>query len=59
MAEIVNLNKVRKARLKTCSAALAKQNRIIFGQTRSERLASETDRIRRETALDQHRLDKP
>ena len=51
MAEIINLNKVRKDRARAAKAALAKQNRLLFGRTKNTKAmveknaASETIRL--------------
>lgn len=59
MAEIVNLNRARKARLKADKAAAALSNRATFGRLKAERIATEAERIRTRDHLDQHRLDRP
>ncbi|RAU21539.1 DUF4169 domain-containing protein [Paramagnetospirillum kuznetsovii] len=39
MAEIINLNRVRKTKAKEKKAAQADTNRVVFGRTRAEREA--------------------
>ena len=48
MAEIVNLNRVRKAKARDAADAKATENRATYGQTKAERarLASEKAKLR-------------
>lgn len=50
MAELINLNKARKAKAKAADKAAAASNRVKFGQPRSAKLATklEAERARRE-----------
>ena len=50
MAEIVNLNKARKARARAEAARQAEENRVRFGRTRHERDTAATlvDKARRD-----------
>ena len=60
MAEIVNLNKARKARQRVERAQTAEQNRAIFGESKSDKAKRQTegDRVRR--AFEGHRrVDDP
>ncbi|WP_448662567.1 DUF4169 family protein [Sphingomonas sp. CJ20] len=52
MAEIINLNKARKARAKAAAGATADANRIAFGRTKAERAADDAARARAEKLLD-------
>jgi hypothetical protein len=52
MAEIVNLNRVRKARAKADATTRAEANRAKFGRTRAEREAQAADQARRAALLD-------
>lgn len=56
-AEIINLNKVRKARARAERSALAAENRVKFGRSKAERkeLAADVEKRRRE--LDGTRRD--
>ncbi len=57
MAEIINLNKARKARVKEHAKDKAVENRVRFGRTKIEKVA---DRLVEETArkkLDDARLN--
>ena len=57
MADIINLNKARKARAKATSAAKAVENRAKFGRTRAERALDQTRKDRAADHLDQHKLN--
>lgn len=50
MAELINLNKARKAKARESDKAQAAENRVRFGQTKSEKRVSKLDaeRARRE-----------
>lgn len=52
MAEIINLNKARKARGKAANAQKAVENRVRFGRTKAEKLADAAERARTERLLD-------
>jgi hypothetical protein len=52
MAEIINLNKARKARAKAASAAKAVENRAKFGRTSAEKARDAAERMRGERSLD-------
>ena len=56
MAEIVNLNRARKARARRASEREADANRIRFGRTRAERAAARDAVSEAERGLDGHRL---
>lgn len=59
MAEIINLNRVRKAKSKEAAVRQADENRIRFGRTKTEKQVAETveDKLRR--LLDGHKMDEP
>lgn len=57
MAEIINLNKARKARAKAAASAQADANRARFGRTRAERAAEDAERARAEKQLDATKRD--
>jgi len=59
MAEIVNLNRARKARAKVDAKRTAEANRLTFGRTKVERLTTQTERERDAARLDGHKLEKP
>lgn len=52
MAEIVNLNRARKARDKAEAKSTAAANRVAFGRTRAERDAADRARDRAARLLD-------
>jgi Arc/MetJ family transcription regulator len=52
MAEIVNLNRVRKAKAKVGAAMAAEINRAKFGRTKAERDAEAAEQARRNALLD-------
>lgn len=57
MAEIINLNKARKAKARAVSAAKAVENRAKFGRTRAEKARDEAERARIERAVDESKRD--
>jgi hypothetical protein len=57
MAEVVNLNRARKARLREEAERRAAANRAAFGRTRQERLKTESERERAAHEIDGKRLD--
>lgn len=59
MAEIINLNRARKARDKAASKAEAAANRVAHGLSRAERNAAKTERERQSRLLDQTKRDVP
>ena len=52
MAEIVNLNRVRKAKARTDKTAKADANRAKFGRTKADKDAEKADAERRAALLD-------
>jgi hypothetical protein len=54
MAEVINLNKARKARAKAEAKTRAEQNRAAHGVTKAEKQKSATERKLAERKLDQH-----
>jgi hypothetical protein len=57
MAEIVNLNRVRKGRKREDEKAEAAANRARFGRTKGEREKETADRERRDALLDGRKID--
>lgn len=57
MAEIVNLNKARKAAKKRGEAAEAAANRVKHGRTGAEKLNDRREEARRRTLLDGAKRD--
>ncbi|CAN5288778.1 hypothetical protein BH09PSE1_BH09PSE1_25570 [soil metagenome] len=52
MAEIINLNRARKARDKAADKAAAASNRAVHGQTKADRLLTLAERDRASRLLD-------
>ncbi|WP_082596694.1 DUF4169 family protein [Sphingomonas sp. Root241] len=57
MAEIINLNKARKAKARADKPIRAQENRIRFGRTRSEKAAGAADTARIARKLDDSKRD--
>lgn len=57
MAEIINLNRVRKGKARATGVAAAAENRVRFGRSKADRVeAAEADR-RAAKRIDGHRLE--
>ncbi len=52
MAEVVNLNKARKAKAKAGRVTQAKTNRVAFGRTKAEKVLTEAERRLADRKLD-------
>jgi hypothetical protein len=57
MAEIANLNRARKTKVRSDAAAQAARNRIAFGLTKAQRAAMRAERAAAAAALDGHKRD--
>lgn len=57
MAEIVNLNRWRKAKARDDKDQQAEANRVAFGRTKAEKQAERQRAERQRTALDGKKLD--
>lgn len=57
MAEIVNLNRARKARARSDREAQAAENRVRFGRGKAEKSASAAQADKARRTLDQHRRE--
>ena len=57
MAEIVNLNRARKAKAKATTAVEANANRARFGRTKAEKNTTSREADRRDTLLDGAKLE--
>ena len=57
MAEIINLNKARKAKAAVDKAARAEANRARFGRTKAQKAADAEEAYRRIKLLDDSKLD--
>ena len=58
MAEIINLNKARKARAKADKEKIAETNRIQHGTPKSLRNLAEARKDKADQSLSSHRLEK-
>lgn len=58
MAEIINLNKKRKAKARVEKEKTASENRIKFGRTKKEKQIAKQENERQERHLDGHQLEK-
>ncbi|KTF70411.1 DUF4169 family protein [Sphingomonas sp. HT-1] len=59
MAEIINLNKARKARAKATAEAQAVANRARFGRTKAEKARDAAEAERKLRTLDQAKRETP
>lgn len=59
MTDIINLNKVRKIKLKQSQKTQAEENRVRFGVSTKTRKLQERQREKAEMLLEQHRLESP
>lgn len=57
MAEIINLNRARKARQKSAAKAVAETNRVLHGRTRADREARKIERERADRHIEGHRRE--
>lgn len=59
MADVINLNKARKAKARTADRAQAEANRRAFGRSKAEKVRDKADRDRIERALDGAEISSP
>ena len=59
MAEIVNLNRARKARAKADKTRTADANRVLHGTPKALRNLAEARKDKADGALSGHKLEKP
>ncbi|SFJ88355.1 protein of unknown function [Sphingomonas sp. NFR04] len=59
MADILNLNKARKARAKATAQAEAEANRARFGRTKGEKARDAAEAERKVRTLDQAKRETP
>lgn len=59
MAEIINLKNARKQKARAAKEAQAAQNRVLFGQTKAEKLKQAREKTLADTRLDGHKKDEP
>jgi len=55
MADIVNLNRARKAKVRADKEAQAAQNRIAFGRTKAEKQQAAAEKARADKQIDDHK----
>jgi hypothetical protein len=58
MAEIVNLNRARKAKARSDAGKQAEANRARFGRTKAERDRAQAEQARRDALLDGARREE-
>ena len=59
MAEIIKLKNARKQKARAAKEAQAAQNRVLFGQTKSEKLKQAREKTLADIRLDGHKKDEP
>ena len=59
MADIINLNKARKAKARTAAEKLAAENRVRFGRSKDEKQRERNQTAEAAKKLDGHKLDRP
>lgn len=57
MADILSLNKARKARARAAKDATASENRVKFGRTKGEKAAEEARKAAAEKGIDGHKRE--
>ena len=57
MADIVNLNRARKAKARAAKVDLAAQNRVKFGRTKAEKQAESAIKSLTKRKLDSHKRE--
>jgi hypothetical protein len=57
MAEIINLNRIRKERDRAAKAKTADENRARFGRTKEERERTEANTRKAEKSLDDKKIE--
>jgi hypothetical protein len=58
MAEIINLNRAKKARTRADRAAKAVENRVKFGRTKAEKATDRDERVRTVHLLDESKRER-
>ncbi len=59
MAEIINLNRARKARAKSEDKIRAAANRVVHGRSKGEKQAARTEQERADSRLDAQKRETP
>ena len=58
MADLINLRRARKAKVRAEGEQTASEKRRLFGRTKAEKLVEATERDRTERAIEGHRRDR-
>lgn len=58
MAEIINLKNVRKQRARATKEVQSAQNRVLFGQTKAEKLKQAREKTLADKHVDGHKKDE-
>lgn len=59
MAEIINLRNARKQKARVAKDSQAAQNRVLFGQTKAEKLRQAAEKALTDKHIDGHKKDEP
>ena len=59
MAEIINLRNARKQKARAAKDVQAAQNRVLFGQTKAEKLKQASEKALADKRIDGHKKDEP
>ena len=59
MAEIINLRNARKQKARAAKDVQAAQNRVLFGQTKAEKLKQASEKALADKHIDGHKKDEP
>jgi hypothetical protein len=59
MAEIINLKNVCKQKARAAKETQAAQNRVLFGQTKAEKLRQASEKALADKRIDGHKKDDP
>lgn len=59
MAEIINLRNARKQKARAAKDVQAAQNRVLFGQTKAEKLRQASEKALADKHIDGHKKDEP
>ncbi|MBE0579236.1 DUF4169 family protein [Devosia sp.] len=59
MAEIINLRNARKQKARAAKDVQAAQNRVLFGQTKAEKLRQASEKALAEKRIEGHKKDEP
>lgn len=59
MADVINLNRARKAKARADKDALATENRIRFGRTKAEKQKAAAEKSLTQKNIDAHKRDTP